>query len=86
MFKEVLSNFDDMSIKDKRQEINSELLYLNMLYKQLCQFKNVQYREVIDEDIKGFIDNVETEDEYLVAVYAYVEALKEMICALLEQE
>ena len=86
MFKEVLSNFDDMSIKDKRQEINSELLYLNMLYKQLCQYKNVQYREGIDEDIKGFIDNVETEDEYLVAVYAYVEALKEMICALLEQE
>ena len=86
MFKEVLSNFDDMSIKDKRQEINSELLYLNMLYKQLCQYKNVQYREVIDEDIKGFIDNVETEDEYLDAVYIYVEALKEMICALLEQE
>ena len=86
MFKEVLSDFDDMSVADKRQEINSELLYLNMLYKQLCQCKNVQYREVIDEDIQGFIDNVETEDEYLVAVYAYVEALKEMICALLEQE
>ena len=48
--------------------------------------QNVQYREVIDEDIKGFIDNVETEDEYLDAVYVYVEALKEMICALLEQE
>lgn len=86
MFKEVLIDFDDMSIADKRQEINSELLYLNMLYQQLCQYKNVQYREVLDEDIKGFIDNVETEDEYLVAVYAYVEALKEMICALLEQE
>ncbi len=86
MFKEVLIDFDDMSIADKRQEINSELLYLNMLYQQLCQYKNVQYREVIDEDIQGFIDNVETEDEYLVAVYAYVEALKEMICALLEQE
>lgn len=86
MFKELLSDFDVMSISDKRKEIKSELMYLFLLYKELCDHKNVQYRTVIDEDIKEFIDSAETEGEYLDAVYAYVEALKEMICSLLEQE
>lgn len=86
MFKELLVDFDAMSIADKRKEINSELLYLNLVYQQLCEYKNVEYRTVIDEDIKEFIENAETEGEYLDAVYAYVEALKEMICSLLEHE
>ncbi len=86
MFKEILIDFDGMGISDKRQEINSELLYLCLLYKELCTVKNIQYRNVIDEEVQELIDNAETEDEYLDSVYAYVEALKEMICATIEQE
>ena len=63
MFKEVSRDFDQMSISDKRQEINSEFMYLYLLYEQLCTLKNVQYRTVIDEDLKEFIDSAETEDE-----------------------
>lgn len=86
MFKSVLSAFDEMSISDKRQEINSELMYLFLLYQQLCAYDNVQYREVIDTEVKNLIDNAETEEEYLTGVYAYIEAIKEMICSSLEQD
>ena len=86
MFKDVLIDFDGMSISDKRKEINSEFLYLYLLYKQLCTYKNIEYRTVIDEEVQEFIDNAETEGEYLDSVYTYVQALKEMICSLLEQE
>ena len=50
MFKEVLSSFEKMSVSDKRKEINSELLYLYLLYEKICATKNIQYRKVIDEE------------------------------------
>jgi hypothetical protein len=85
MFKELLSDFDAMSISDKREEINNEFLYLYLLYEKLCATRGIQYRKVIDEEIKELIDNAETEDEYLDGVYAYIEAIKEMMGSLLEQ-
>ena len=85
MFKEVLTNFDELSIVDKRKEIKEELVYLYLLYQKLCNTKGIQYREVIDEEVESFIDNAETEDDYLDSVYTYVEAIKEMIGSMLEQ-
>lgn len=86
MFKEVLSSFEKMSVSDKRKEINSELLYLYLLYEKICATKNIQYRKVIDEEVQALIDNPETEGDYLNSVFTYVEAIKEMIGSILEQE
>ena len=78
MFKNILNKFDDLSIADKRKEINNEILFLYYLYEKMCKLNNIEYRDVIDDEVKELISNPETEDEYLDSIFAYVEALKEM--------
>lgn len=86
MFKDVLNNFAVLNIADKRKAINDELLYLTLLFEQTCAARNVQYRNVLDDEVKELVRDSSTEDEYLNRVYTYLEAIKEMVGSLLERE
>ncbi len=86
MFRDVLDNFAVLDISDKRKAINDELMYLTLLFEQTCSARNVQYRNVLDDEVKDLIRNSTNEDEYLNRVYTYLEAIKEMVGSLLERE
>jgi hypothetical protein len=86
MFRDVLDNFAILDISDKRKAINDELMYLTLFFEQTCKARNVQYRNVLDDEVKELIRDSANEDEYLNKVYTYLEAIKEMVGSLLERE
>ena len=86
MFKEILDSYDKLSISNKREEINDELLYLFLLFEGLCASKNIQYRKILDTDIKELISETETEDEFLNNIYVYIQTIKERIGSILEEQ
>ncbi len=62
MFRDVLDNFAVLDISDKRKAINDELMYLTLLFEQTCSARNVQYRNVLDDEVKNFYRNSTNEE------------------------
>ena len=69
MFRDVLYKFAVLDIPNKRDVINDELVYLTLLFEQTCAAKNIQYRKILDDEIKDLVRSSETEDQYLNRIY-----------------
>lgn len=83
MFNEVIENYKRMSTSDKRQEILNELKLLIAVFEKMCEDNNLQYRKVHSDEILDLDSGNETEEDYLEAIFVYVEYLKEVLGSLI---
>lgn len=84
-FDEVLINYKNMSISDKRNANISNLKFMIAFLEKICDDKNIDYRSIKSKEILELNNGKETEDDYLEAEYVYISVLKEMLGAYLDK-
>lgn len=82
MFETVIESYKLLSIKDKRQEILSELKLMIAIFEKMCEDNGLEYRKVHSREVLDLDNGSEMEEDYLEATFVYVEYLKEVLGAL----
>ena len=79
MFEKAVSEFDSLPIKEKQNRITDEIKLMIAIIEKICIERNIDYREIKSKEILALKQENVTEDDYLTALYVYVEYLKEVI-------
>lgn len=84
-FDEVMLHFKHMSIEDKRIKNIDNLKFMIAFLEKICSDKHINYREIKSNEILELKNGKESEDDYLDALYIYINVLKEMLGAYLNK-
>ena len=79
MFEKAVSEFDSLPIKEKQNRITDEIKLMIAIIEKICIERNIDYREIKSKEILALKQENVSEDDYLTALYVYVEYLKEVI-------
>lgn len=82
MFNEVVESYKMMSKADKRGKLLDELKMMIAVFEDMCNEKNIPYREIKSKEILDLNNGKESEDDFLEATFVYVEYLKEVLGSL----
>lgn len=83
MIEEVIKNFDEISIYERRQHLLEEVLETVNLIEKICVLKNIDIKKLKSENILQNKTNLYEED-FLHLMYIYVLYLKEDLGLLLK--
>ena len=86
MFDEAVKEFDTLSIKSKQKRIVDEIKLMIVILEKICIDRKIDYREIKSKEILALKQNNISEDDYLTALYVYLEYLKEVMGAYLADE
>lgn len=78
-FKDYVEKFKVLSIPDKRIEIINSMKELNGVVEALSEIKCVELENLKSKEILDFNNGLESEDDFLEALFVYVENLKNLI-------
>ena len=84
-FDNVLMNFKNMTISDKRKVSLEDLKLMIAFLEKICSDRNIEYRSIKSDEILDLKNGKESEDDYLEALYVYINVLKEMLGAYLNK-
>lgn len=84
-FDEVLINYKNMSISDKKNANIEDLKFMIAFLEKICSDRNIEYRHIKSNEILDLNQGNESEDDYLEALYVYINVLKEMLGAYLNK-
>lgn len=79
MFDEYINQFKRLSLHEKRDKIIDSLKLMIVILEKMCVDNNIPYREVKSKEILVLNDEDCSEDDYLEALFVYVEYLKEVL-------
>lgn len=85
MFEDLIENYKLLSTQDKRQEILKEVKLMVAVFEKMCADKKIEYRMINSKEILDLNGGTEAEDDYLEALFVYVEFLKEVSGSLLAE-
>ena len=83
MIEEVVTNFDNISIHDRRKQLLDEVLETIDLIEKICIVKNINFNKLKSENILRNKNSL-YEEEFLHLMYIYVLYLKEDLGLLLK--
>lgn len=79
MFDNYVNQFKKLSLVDKRDKIIDNLKLMIVILEKMCVDNNIPYREVKSKEILVLNDDNCSEEDYLEALFVYVEYLKEVL-------
>lgn len=79
MFEKAVNDFDNLSIKDKKKKIIDEIKLMIVIIEKICIERKIDYREIKSKEILALNQENVSEDDYLTALYVYIEYLKEVL-------
>lgn len=85
MLEDLIENYKLLSTQDKRQEILNEVKLMVAVFEKMCTDKKIEYRKINSREILDLKNGTESEDDYLEALFVYVEFLKEVSGSLLAE-
>ena len=86
MFDKAVNEFDGLAVADKKKRIIDEIKLMIVVIEKICIERKIEYREVKSKEILALKQENVSEDDYLTALYVYVEYLKEVMGAYLSKE
>lgn len=78
-FKDYVDKLKDLPVADKRVEIMASLKELNGIIEALAEVKGVELINLKSKEILDFNNGLESEDDFLEALFVYVENLKNLL-------
>ena len=79
MFDNYVNQFKELSLVDKRDKIIDNLKLMIVILEKMYVDNNIPYREVKSKEILVLNDDNCSEEDYLEALFVYVEYLKEVL-------
>lgn len=79
MFEEYVAQYKNLDLKTKRDKIIEELKLMIVVLEKMCNDNNIPYREIKSQEILVLKENDYSEEDYLEALFVYVEYLKEVL-------
>ena len=79
MFEAHLDKYKSLNINDKREKIISEIKLMIVVLEKMCIDNNIPYREIKSKEILALKQENYSEEDYLEALFVYVEYLKEVL-------
>lgn len=76
MFEKLMDDFKIKLLKEKREKIIEELKLMIIVLKKVCDDNNIVYQEIKSREIIVLENPSCSEDDYLEALFVYVELLK----------
>ena len=86
MFENAVNEFDKLNVSDKKKRIIDEIKLMIVVMEKICIERKIDYRQVISQVILALKQENISEDDYLTALYVYIEYLKEVMGAYLSSE
>lgn len=86
MFDNAVNEFDNLSVNDKKKRIIDEIKLMIVVIEKICIERKIDYRTIKSKEILALKEENVSEDDYLTALYVYVEYLKEVMGSYLSQE
>lgn len=78
MFDELISSFKALPTDLKRQKLLDEVKYLIAAYERICLENDIEYNKIKSKEILDLNNGTESEDDYLEALFVYMQYLKEV--------
>lgn len=82
MFNEVMESYKLMSKTDKREKLINELKVMVAVFENMCNERNISYRQIQSKEILDLKNGNESEEDFLEAALVYIEYLKEVLGSL----
>lgn len=86
MFENAVNEFDKLNVSDKKKRIIDEIKLMIVVMEKICIERKIDYRQVKSQEILALKQENISEDDYLTALYVYIEYLKEVMGAYLSSE
>lgn len=86
MFEDAVKEFDSLSVYDKKKRIIDEIKLMIVVIEKICIERNIAYREIKSKEILALKQENVSTDDYLTALYVYLEYLKEVMGSYLSKE
>ena len=83
MFENAVNEFDKLNVSDKKKRIIDEIKLMIVVMEKICIERKIDYRQVKSQEILALKQENISEDDYLTALYVYIEYLKEVMGAYL---
>ena len=81
MFEELINSYKALPLKEKKNKLMFEVKTLIAILKNICVEENIKHQELKSKEILDIKNGEESENDYLEAMFVYVEYLKEVVCA-----
>ena len=85
MFETLVESYKLLPTRDKRTKLLEEVKMMIAVFEHLCEEKGLSHREISSKEILDLNDGLESEDDYLEALFVYIEYLKEATGTLLAE-
>lgn len=79
MFESFVENYKVLDLSSKRKEIIKEVKMMLVILEKMCIDNNIKYREVKSKEILALSNENCSEDDYLEALFVYIQYLKEVL-------
>ena len=79
MFEDLIESYKLLPTKEKRNKLLQEFKLLIAAFEQICEEQNVAVNSIKSREILDLDDGNESEDDYLEALFVYLEYLKEVV-------
>ena len=79
MFEELIESYKLLPTSEKRNKLVRELKVLISAFDQICKEKNLDVQFIKSKEILDLKNGVETEDDFLEALFVYFQYLKEVV-------
>lgn len=86
MFENAVNEFDKLNVSDKKKRIIDEIKLMIVVMEKICIERKIDYRQVKSQEILALKQENISEDDYLTALYVYIEYLKEVMGAYLSSD
>ena len=79
MFEDLVESYKLLPTKEKRNKLLQEFKVLIAAFEQICEEQNVEVNSIKSREILDLDNGNESEDDYLEALFVYLEYLKEVV-------
>lgn len=83
MFEDLIESYKLLPTNEKRKKLLDEIKIMIAISEQLGEEKGITHREINSKEILDVNDGQELEDDYLEALFVYIEYLKESMGSLI---
>lgn len=79
MFEQVVNDYKKLDLNKKRTKLIDELKVMIAVLEKICIDNKIEYREIKSKEILDLNKDNVSEEDYLEALFVYVEYLKEVL-------
>jgi hypothetical protein len=78
-FKDLVNKYVELDTDQKRKELIDEVKLMIVVFEKVCNDNGIKYNQLKSREVLDLKDGNTTENDYLEALFVYVQVLKELI-------